>query len=83
MKKQIEEIIKKNLPEKMEQTIEESDIEWFLAYGFNQALSKINTSLIADEVLNVVEQTLEENLDKHCIYEVSVESLLSNLSNNK
>ena len=60
MKQQIEEIIKKNLPEKMEQTKEESDTEWFLAYGFNQALSQIDTKLIADEVLKVVVEKIEE-----------------------
>lgn len=71
MKQQIEEIIKKNLPEKMEQTKEESDTEWFLAYGFNQALSQINPSLIADEVLKVVVEKIKEEVEK---YEPAYES---------
>lgn len=83
MKQQIEDIVKKNLPENKKLNDDAEEFERGIPIGFNQALSQINTSLIADEVLKVVKQTLEENLDKHCIYEVSVESLLSNLSPNK
>ena len=61
IKEQLEEVIKKNLPEKKE--IEEGEnglckcSEYYYecnCVGFNQALSQINTSLIADEVLKVV-----------------------------
>jgi hypothetical protein len=55
MKQQPEEVIKKNLPEKNNGT-ELSDF----ARGFNQALSQINTSLIADEVLKIVIRKIEE-----------------------
>ena len=70
MKQQIENIIKENLPEKKEAGLyttskatggdiinynrEDNDDK---REGFNQALSQINTSLIADEVLKVVVKT--------------------------
>ena len=70
MKQQIENIIKENLPEKKEAGLyttskatggdiinynrEDNDDK---REGFNQALSQIDTSLIADEVLKVVEVT--------------------------
>lgn len=69
MNQQIEEIIKKNLPEKRE--LKEcgkcNSCEMMMAcevlYAdrqFNQALSQINTSLIADEVLRVVVEKIKE-----------------------
>jgi len=60
MKQQIENIIKENLPEKTEIypiNVEKQDEKWNYLNGFNQALSQINTSLIADEVLKVVKVT--------------------------
>jgi hypothetical protein len=63
MKQDIENIIKKNLPEKrtqdnlpFENSPEIYGNQRIEAYknGFNQALSQINTSLIADEVIKVV-----------------------------
>jgi hypothetical protein len=58
MKQIIENIIKKNLPAKQEIypiNVEKQDEKWNYLNGFNQALSEINISLIADEVLKVVE----------------------------
>jgi hypothetical protein len=62
MKQQIEKIIKKNLPEK----VDEKEAKFVddpnnllgegYSIGFNQALSQIDTSLIADEVLKVVKE---------------------------
>jgi len=52
MKQQIENIIKKNLP-----LSDNSSKILSFGKGFNQALSQINTSLIADEVLKVVVET--------------------------
>lgn len=60
MKQQIENIIKENLPEKNEIypiNVEKQDEKWNYLNGFNQALSQIDTSLIADEVLKVVVKT--------------------------
>lgn len=82
MKQDIENIIKKNLPP--------NDNRKILSFGigFNQALSQIPISLIADEVLKVV----VENITKFAIYnyhngeryiEFKEENLLSNLSLNK
>jgi hypothetical protein len=66
MKQQIEKIIKKNLPEK----VDEKEAKFVddpnnllgegYSIGFNQALSQIDTSLIADEVLKVVVENLEK-----------------------
>jgi hypothetical protein len=90
MKQDIENIIKKNLPEKKEENKALSDgtnqeIEFLFRncdigviaqhyrnVGFNQALSKINTSLIADEVLKVVVETTinmlrDESMLAECI----------------
>lgn len=91
MKQQIEKIIKKNLPEK----VDEKEAKFVddpnnllgegYSIGFNQALSQIDTSLIADEVLKVV----VENITKFATYnyhngeryiEFKEENLLSNLS---
>lgn len=61
MNKDIENIIKRNLPEKKEEFAEGfNDGETKI---FNQALSQINTSLIADEVLKVVVETLRKEFD--------------------
>jgi hypothetical protein len=61
MKDTIKQIIESNLPEKKEITKCRmgdyyEDENWA---GFNQALSQINTSLIADEVLKVVVEKIE------------------------
>lgn len=69
IKQQLKEVIKKNLPEKKEAGLyitskatggdiinynrEDNDDK---RDGFNQAISQINTSLIADEVLKFVEE---------------------------
>ena len=56
--KNLIEKIKEVLPKEMEQTKEESDTEWFLAYGYNQALNDCKQSLplifkmIQEELLN-------------------------------
>ena len=80
MKQDIENTIKKNLPEN-----KHSMIKRMYDNGFDEALSQINTSLIADEVLKVV----VENITKFAIYnyhngeryiEFKEENLLSNLS---
>lgn len=61
IKEQLEEVIKKNLPEEKEvkphSEIFNPNLENANTYGFNQAISKIDTKLIADEVLKVVEVT--------------------------
>ena len=62
MKQQIENIIKKNLPEKKEEkqdfknVVEMAEYEQMKEYfdGFNDCLDNIDTSLLADEVLKVV-----------------------------
>lgn len=68
IKQQLEEVIKKNLPEKVEnKTIDEYDetnsrdeaLFKGELIGFNQALSRIPVSLIVDEVLKVVVEKLE------------------------
>ena len=101
MHEQIENIIKKNLPDdrgtknytSSHEAIMNSDRD----YGFNQALSQINTSLIADEVLKVVVEKIKEmnnfrqakvdgKEDWNMALEQSackVDALLSNLSPNK
>ena len=99
MKQQIENIIKKNLPEKKEETMETEcphckgkpqTVKDDCLYchcgiqaglldeniGFNQALSQINTSLIADEVLKVVVEKIKEEKEiavKQLAYETDVE----------
>ena len=56
--KNLIEKIKEVLPKEMEQTKEESDTEWFLAYGYKQALNDCKQSLplifkmIQEELLN-------------------------------
>ena len=65
IKEQLEEVIKKNLPEKKEGSLKISQGNPTDGYshkterekGFNQAISQIDTSLIADEVLKVVGET--------------------------
>lgn len=66
MKQDIEKIIKKNLPEK----VDEKEAKFVddpnnllgegYSIGFNQALSQINTSLIADKVLKVEIEAIEK-----------------------
>src|SRR5574343_522644 len=78
IKQQIEQIIKKNLPnEKITQSnystsdirmCSSTDIEMEKNRGFNQALSQIDTKLIADEVLKVVVETGEKL--SQCISEI-------------
>ena len=54
------------LPKEMEQTKEESDTEWFLAYGYNQALNDCKQSLplifkmILEEVKKIVDVSEDE-----------------------
>ena len=67
MKQQIENIIKENLPEKKEITCDLPHIIKMCEKCeddtiFNQVLSQINTSLIADEVLKYWWKRLEKNL---------------------
>lgn len=102
MKQDIENIIKKNLPEKTDERKVATFGGWQAeTYGekmlVNAVLDQINTSLIADEVLKVVVETLRNNIDKIQKYTggSSVEpkdirvklkdvlQLLSNLSPNK
>jgi len=79
MNKDIENIIKKNLPEKKghdsivqlgvyDQATTEGKLHYQNEYGkrdgFNQALSQINTALITDEVLKVVVETGEEEIKR-------------------
>lgn len=96
MKQEIEQIIKNNLPEKKGKYSQYNESATF---GFNQALSQINTSLIADEVLKVVVEKIEMlygdivttkkdiAIPHNCIeYETALDdvvNLLSNLSPNK
>jgi hypothetical protein len=93
--KQLEEIIKKNLPMKYDIGEENYDLkDRHLEY--NEAIDDIDTSLIADEVLKVVVEKIKEkrdywknkpwnpewNLEIKDKVEV-LEDLLSNLSPNK
>lgn len=62
IKEQLEEVIKKNLPEKKEKVYRsDGKTELFITshFHFNQAISQINTSLIADEVLKVVVEKID------------------------
>lgn len=78
MKIQIEEIIKKNLPEKKEM---KGITDYFDSDGgFNQALSQINTSLIADEVLKIVVEKIKE-MDKSPQEEKFTEDKFENTEN--
>lgn len=78
MKQDIENIIKKNLPEKKEYDWSKDEHTKTckdgctyccnadgMITGFNQAISKINTSLIADEVLKVVVEKIKEQKQKY------------------
>jgi len=56
LKEQLEEVIKKNLPEN-----KKSMINRMYDNGFDQSLSQINPSLIADEVLKVVVEKIEKH----------------------
>lgn len=73
MKQQIENIIKENLPEKKEITCDLPHIIKMCEKCeddtiFNQALSQINTSLIADEVLKVVVEEIREEIKNNVAY---------------
>ena len=61
MKQEIEQIIKNNLPEKKGKYSQYNESATF---GFNQALSQINTSLITDEVLKVVVEVGKEEIKR-------------------
>ena len=66
MKQDIENIIKKNLPEK------KGEVSWLnedATGGYNIALDEINTSLIADEVLRVVVENLRRYIQKYLLEE--------------
>lgn len=91
MKQEIEEIIKKNLPEKKEPIAHQIPCpdnmpgccvyhcEYRLSNedkSFNQALSQINTSLIADEVLRVVVEKIIETLTSDITHSVFGEGWL-------
>lgn len=81
MKQDIENIIKKNLPEPakgIEKVIENTEQDRIynllnenMIIGFNQALSQIDTSLIADEVLKVVVEKIKEIKIKDGFSEIS------------
>ena len=59
MKDTIKQIIESNLPEKKKENYLSPDIRIDEQNGFNQALSQINTSLIADEVLKVEKEVIK------------------------
>lgn len=68
MKQQIENIIKKNLPEKKEKVYRsDGKTELFITsnFHFNQALSQIPISLIADEVLKITKCDCCDEKDEH------------------
>ena len=56
MNKDIENVIRANLPEKKGKYSQYNESATF---GFNQALSQIDTKLIADEVLKVVVEKIK------------------------
>jgi hypothetical protein len=97
IKQQLEEVIKKNLPEKIKKQSSADDSRYPIwIEGYNEAIDKIPVSLIADEVLKVVVEKIKEkrdywknkpwnpewNLEIKDKVEV-LEDLLSNLSPNK
>ena len=63
IKEQLEEVIKRNLPEKDIPRLGSENQHDYIMYsnGFNQALSQIDIELIADEVLNVVVEKIMED----------------------
>lgn len=90
IKEQLEEVIKKHLPEKKEPTEHQISCpdhmpgccvyhcEYRLSNedkSFNQALSQINTSFIADEVLKVVVEKIEKRVS---FYKDEINKNLSN-----
>jgi hypothetical protein len=97
MKQDIENIIKKNLPEeKIISNIKFNSIQEDYSSGLlegeilghNQCLSQINTSFIADEVLKVFREQIEDlptlyNSIEHLISKDDILDLLDNLSPNK
>lgn len=67
IREQLEQVIKKNLPEKKKHSMfkEMANVNAYHEINcFNQALSQINTSLIADEVLKVVVETTIKIIDE-------------------
>lgn len=69
------------LPKEMEQTKEESDTEWFLAYGYNQALNDCKQSLplifkMIREELEKIKQEYQVNPCNEPIVYVDYERLL-------
>lgn len=95
IKQQLEEVIKKNLPEKKEGCPFNCNDICPHTYGDLISLSKINTSLIADEVIKVLVEKMVNGLkdipwanrneceNEKVICENEVLELLSNLSPNK
>lgn len=69
MKQQIENIIKKNLPKIQEHICGFNDGEC-VCNCFQEALSQINPSKIADEVLKVVVENIKEEINKIKVFEV-------------
>lgn len=96
MKQEIEQIIKKNLPEKKvgycklhsftgseadRGMCEDCAMEELEHSSFNQALSSIDTSLIADEVLKVVKLEIEKKYPNYKEnYHDEVEEIINLLS---
>lgn len=99
IKQQLEEVIKKNLPEKKESRFTIAGNDYGSEYAFNEAIDKIPVSLIADEVLKVVVEKIKkvvvllENAEVMSGSKLGIETknkniaksikLLSNLSPNK
>ena len=69
MHKTIENIIRTNLPEKVDDDGFAQDPSVAFNNGFDEALSQINTSLIADEVLRVVVENLRRYIQKYLLEE--------------
>lgn len=83
MKQDIENIIKKNLPQSIK--LKEGGSYYM---GFKDCVDNINTSLIADEVLKVFREQIEDlptlyNSIEHLISKDDILDLLDNLSHNK
>lgn len=76
MNKEIENIIKRNLPEKKEENPFTKSLQEEINLNnnriFNQALSQIDTKRIADEVLKVVVEKIQE-------YPISLDKLSSEI----
>lgn len=62
IKEQLEEVVRKHLPEKKEKVYRsDGKTELFITsnFHFNQAISQIDTALIADEVLKVMVEKIK------------------------